>query len=87
MKFVKWEAPWCKACGEYDSVFMKVVEDWNVPYEKVNVDDQGKRAADANITLLPTTSIYNNEGKEVYRLQGKRELPELIDLIKEFKDA
>lgn len=87
MKFIKWEADFCKSCKEYDPVFIKAMHDWNVPYEKVDVEVESKRASDANIVILPTTSIMNSEGKEVYRLVGKRELPELIDLIKEFKDA
>ena len=87
MKIVKWEADFCKACKEYDAVFMKAVEDWNVRYEKVDVTEQEQRAVDNNISLLPTTSVFNDAGKEVYRLQGKRELTELVDVIKEFKDV
>lgn len=87
MKIRKWEKYNCQPCANYDPVFKKVMEDWNVEHDIVNVEDNVDLAREANITLLPTTSIYDKSGKEVYRLQGVREATELVDLIKEFKDA
>ncbi len=64
-------ADWCGPCIAMKPILEKVVEEMKdkVTLEKVNVDENQKRAAEFGIMSIPTLVIIK-DGKEVDRKMG-----------------
>lgn len=64
-------ADWCGPCIAMKPILEKVVEEMKdkVTLEKVNVDENQKRAAEFGIMSIPTLVIIK-EGKEIDRKMG-----------------
>ena len=61
-------APWCSGC----KALKKALEDNNIPFEYVNVDDKPERASEEGVRSLPTTIIKAGKFGEVHRIVGNK---------------
>lgn len=77
-------ADWCAPCR----MLSPIIEELEVEFRgkihvgKIDIDRQPKLALEHKVMSIPTVSIYVG-GKEVKRLIGLRDKPELVDAIKE----
>ena len=77
-------APWCGYCRRIGPAYEKIGEEYadSLVVGKINIDEQPTLALLHRVVSIPTVSIYS-EGKEVKRLIGLRDKPELVEAIQE----
>lgn len=64
-------AEWCGACRLIAPVIERIVaRDPNITLEKINVAEAADKAAEMNVTGLPTLIIQGPCGRELQRLTG-----------------
>ena len=77
-------APWVNECSLLSPVLEELAQEYcgKIRVGKINIDEQPTLALLHRVVSIPTVSIYS-EGKEVKRLIGLRDKPELIEAIQE----
>lgn len=85
IKIIDYWAPWCGPCQMLKPVIEEVEKEFadKVEVEKVNVDEDGTKAAEFGVMGIPTL-IFLKNGKEVGRKSGFIPKEELVKLISSF---
>ncbi len=74
-------APWCMPCLVLSPVLEELEKEMEIPFGKVNVDENIDIAREFGIMSIPTIIIFSN-GEEVERIVGalpKEEIKEKIN--------
>ncbi|ORV41074.1 thioredoxin [Mycolicibacter engbaekii] len=75
---VHFSAPWCGPCAGVRRVVEKVCDDLGgVPHQEVDIDANPEAARRFSVLSLPTTVIFDTNGRQRYRASG---VPTLADL-------
>ena len=55
-------APWCGYCRRIWPVYEKIAEEYNdrLAVVKINIDEEGTRAEEAQVEVIPTLILYRN---------------------------
>lgn len=69
INLIKFHAKWCGPCKAYDPVFTEFCLTYRLNGLSVDIDKESEYASEMDIRTLPTT-IFLNNGKEVYRESG-----------------
>ena len=77
-------ANWCGPCRMLSPTIEELAQEYcgKIRVGKINIDEQPTLALLHRVVSIPTVSIYS-EGKEVKRLIGLRDKPELVEAIQE----
>ena len=77
-------ADWCGPCRMLSPTIEELAQEYcgKIRVGKINIDVQPTLALLHRVVSIPTVSIYS-EGKEVKRLIGLRDKPELVEAIQE----
>ena len=77
-------ADWCGPCRMLAPTIEELAQEYcgKIRVGKINIDEQPTLALLHRVVSIPTVSIYS-EGKEVKRLIGLRDKPELVEAIQE----
>lgn len=75
-------APWCPTCIEMLPVVEKVAEEFsNIPFYKVNIDEQPDMKERVRIKAIPMLMMYA-EGRPREFLYGKADQPKIEQKLK-----
>ncbi|BBZ24517.1 thioredoxin family protein [Mycolicibacter hiberniae] len=75
---VHFSAPWCGPCAGVRRVVEKVCDDLGgLPHQEVDIDANPEAARRFSVLSLPTTVIFDTNGRQRYRASG---VPTLADL-------
>ena len=90
MKIVKFGSPYCGPCKmqeKYLDDFVKqgYTEDKGYHIEQVDATEDEARAEECNVSSIPTTIIYNDNGEEIKRFNGLLLTKQLIEFVESVK--
>lgn len=74
-------ASWCGPCKAYKP-HVDAVKAEGYDIQKVDIDENADLASKANVRGVPTTIIYDDNGKEVQRFAGMRTKSQLVEALK-----
>ncbi len=76
-------APWCGPCKMMTPIFNQAASQLNGEYIliKVNTEQEQQLSGSLGIRSIPTLMAYKN-GKEINRMSGALQLPQLLQWIK-----
>ena len=76
-------APWCGPCKMMTPIFNQAAKQLQGEYIliKVNTENEGQLSGQLGIRSIPTMMAFKN-GKEVKRMSGAMQLPQLLQWIK-----
>lgn len=72
---------WCAACRTLHKVLPGACEQLGLELTEVDSDEEPVRAAELDVTSLPTTIIYDGD-TELKRFSGAYPLKKLLELLK-----
>lgn len=78
MKMLVFTAIWCRPCQELKK-YLNVLDDV-IPYEIVDVDEQGEMALKHNVRGVPTMIILDGD-KEIARQVGSISGTKLVEFV------
>lgn len=68
---VHFSAPWCGPCAGVRRVVERVCEDLGgVPHREIDIDGNPEAARRFSVLSLPTTVIFDTQGRQRYRITG-----------------
>ena len=70
-RLVKFQADWCAPCHALDPLVERLAGYYDLPLERVDVDQDPVRAEQAGVRGLPTIVLYDGD-EELARTTGAR---------------
>ena len=86
-KVLKFSATWCAPCRTYAPTFKKVseMEDFkDITFEAIDIEkdvDMQPLVEKLGIKSIPTTILFDENDKPIYKVLGNVPLKDLVDLI------
>lgn len=80
LQLVKFGADWCQPCQKMKPVVEKIVNDFNVDFVDINIDNDCDSTTEHNVRSIPTLLLLK-DGKEVVRIIGSKTMEQLKVLI------
>ncbi|CAJ1503831.1 thioredoxin family protein [[Mycobacterium] kokjensenii] len=74
---VHFSAPWCGPCAALRRVVEQVCDDLGVAHREIDIDADPDAARRFSVLSLPTTVIFDGDGRQRYRAPG---VPTAADL-------
>jgi len=82
MKLLRIGAIWCSACLVMTKVISKIIDDYNIDYEELDLDMDEEKASNYNPGhVLPLFIVLDN-GNEITRFAGEFSYEELKEKLK-----
>lgn len=73
LKLLKFEASWCGPCLAIAPLVDKLVDDWDIELEKIDIDAQPELAEKYGVMGVPTLVLLAH-GQETHRIVGAKSL-------------
>lgn len=84
MKIIKFTALWCADCIVMRPTWSEIAAKFpEVEIINIDHDDQPEELAKFNVKKIPFTILLDNDGREVFRLEGLQNKKDLLRLIEE----
>ncbi len=74
-------APWCSPCRMLGPVLEEVCSENNIPFGKINVDDEEELARSFNCMSIPLVILFK-DGKAIKQFVGYKSKQEVLEFIK-----
>ena len=88
MLIKKYGAEWCGPCRKLDPILDEIDSEFSdVEIQRIDVDDLAtseegvQELRDLGISGIPVMFIYNNDGKQVHRIQGAVSRQEIVESL------
>lgn len=74
-------APWCSPCRMLGPILEEVCSENNIPFGKINVDDEDELAAAFHCMSIPLVILFK-DGKAVKQFVGYKSKEQVLEFIK-----
>lgn len=88
MKILKFNAVWCSGCLVMKKTIKEIKELYpEIEFIDYDYDLDEKEVEKWNVgTLIPVMIFFNEEGKEIFRLNGEKSKKEIVKVIEELRN-